>query len=136
MQVYGVDLARWWAERRWVALLELIDQLPHASRFMEAVANDPEQADAIAEARSGESEQEWSPRLAEFDLHARLQRDIIQALMGVQAAVIAAAGQKPPQQKPYPVPVTEIDRAVERANQRWAESIIDIFTPGRGARAN
>lgn len=133
MQVYGVDLARWWRDRRWRGLLELIDQLPQASRFMEAVANDPEQAEAIAKARSestGEGEK-WSPRLAEWDLHAHLQRDIIQALMGVQAAVIAASGNKPPQQESYPSPVTEIDRAVERANRAWAQSIIDIFTPGR-----
>lgn len=136
MQVYGVDLARWWQDRRYRGLLELIDQLPQASRYMEAVANDPEQARLIAEARSkgsGEGEA-WSPRLAEFDLHARLMRDQIQALMGVQAAVIAAAGAKPPKIDPYPVPVTEIDRAVERANRAWAQSIIDTFTPGRSQR--
>ena len=136
-----MDLARWWADRRWVALLELIDQLPQASRFMEAVANDPEQAALIIQAREqqerdGEQDEPWSPRLSEFGLMERLQRDTIQALMGVQAAIIAASGNKPPRQEPYPVPVTEVDRAVQRANKQWAQNIIDIFTPGRGAGTN
>lgn len=125
-----MDLARWWADRRWVALLELIDQLPQASRFMEAVVNDPEQADLIARSREGEAEVPWSPRFSEFGLLERLMRDAVMAIQGVQAAVIAAAGGKPPKVEPYPVPVTEIDRAVARANREWAESIMDIFTPG------
>ena len=125
-----MDLARWWQDRRWVALLELIDQLPQASRFMEAVVNDPEQADLIARSREGADEVPWSPRFSEFGLLERLMRDAVMAIQGVQAAVIAAAGGKPPKVEPYPVPVTEIDRAVERANRAWAESIMDIFTPG------
>ena len=138
MQVYGVDLARWWRARRWRALLDLIDQLPMASRFAEAVANDPEQARLIAlqRQRSGDDGAAWSPRLAEFDLHARLLRDVINGLLGVQSAVIAAAGAKPPKPEPYPVPVTEIDRAIERATEEWAESLISRLTPwaARGGR--
>lgn len=136
MQVYGVDLARWWRGRRWVALLELIDQLPAASRLNEAIMNDPESAELIARAQEQvpESEREqWAPPLREYDLHAQLLRDTVQALMGVQAAIVAAAGGNPGQVT-YPAPRTEIDRAVARINREWAESIIDIFTPGRGGQ--
>lgn len=130
-------MARWWRDRRWVALLDLIDQLPQASRFMEAVANDPEQAALIAEARSKDDDDEPSfLRLSEFGLTERLLRDAVLAIRGVQAAVIASASGKPARIEPYPMPRTEIARAVERANERWAQSIIDIFTPGRGAGTN
>jgi hypothetical protein len=136
LEVYGVDLALWWRARRFRPLLELVDQLPMASRLNEAVQNDPDQARLIAEARQNADPDEgepWSPRLAEFDLHAMLLRDVIQALSGVQAAVIAAAGGKPKPPPPYPAPVTEVDRAIARANRAWADSIINIFTPNRGA---
>lgn len=115
-------------------MLELIDQLPSASRLNEAIVNDPEAAEAIARERERVPEEErepWAPAVREYDLHAQLLRDTVQALMGVQAAVIASAGGKP-KQVTYPGPRTEIDRAVARINRKWAESIINIFTPGRG----
>lgn len=105
---------------------------------MEAVVNDPEQAALIAESRSKDDDdaEPWSPRLAEFGLTERLLRDAVLAIRGVQAAVIASASGKPARIEPYPMPRTEIARAVERANEQWAQSIIDIFTPGRGAGTN
>src|SRR5690625_2246227 len=89
----GVDLRQWWRERRFRALLDLIDQLPGASRLNEAIQNDPEQAEIIARhieeqkrkaAEAGEEQRSWSPRVAEFDLHASLLRDLIQATLGLQ----------------------------------------------------
>lgn len=133
-----MDLARWWRARRWRALLELIDQLPMASRYAEAIANDPQQARLVVEAqeKQGRSGESWKPRYAEFDVHARMLRDVIQAVMGVQAAVIAAAGNRPPPMESYPAPVTEIERAVQRATEEWADSLISRLTPwaSRGDR--
>lgn len=125
-----MDLGQWWAARRWVALLELIDQLPLASRLNEAIQNDPEQAELIARAREaapqGEA-QAWSPRFAEYDLHAHLLRDVIKALLGVQAAVVAQATGKAPTVPDYPRPLTEVDRAIGRAERRWAQNILANF---------
>ncbi|WP_152203636.1 hypothetical protein [Georgenia thermotolerans] len=132
LQVFGVDLARWWVDRRWKALLELIDQLPSASRFNEAVQNDPEQAELIALAREEAADQDtegeaWSPRVAEYDLHANLLRDLIQAVLGLQAATVAAQGGKPGQVMDYPTPKTEVDRAVARMNLAWAKNMAARF---------
>lgn len=122
-----MDLARWWRDRRWVGLLDLIDQLPAASRFNEAVLNNPEQAELIAN-RPGSGEK-WAPRVSEYDLHAVLQRETVQALMAVRAAVIASVGGNPGKTPEFPTPVTEVDRAVARAQEAWADRIIAAYTP-------
>ena len=126
-----MDLALWWRERRWKALLELIDQLPSANRLNEAIQNDPEQAELIAKqlAQQETGSARWSPRLAEFDLHAAMLREVIHALLGVQAAVVAAAGGKPGKMPVFPGPETEVDRAMERATKEWADNLIRIVTP-------
>lgn len=128
MQVYGVDLSRWWRERRWKALLELIDELPAASRFNEAVLNDREFAKEVVARETGDRP-EWSPRVSEFDLHATLLRDVIQVLQGVQAAVIAASGNKPPKIVPYPAPKTALEEVRQEALQEWADDLISRLTP-------
>ena len=125
-----MDLARWWADRRWKALLEMIDELPAASRFNEAVQNDPEQAELIALYREqhGDDEREpWRPRVREYDLHANLLRDAVQALIGLRAAVIASAGGKPGAVPEYPTPTTEVDKAAARLEKAWAQGVLTRF---------
>lgn len=132
----GVDLRQWWRERRFRALLDLIDQLPAASRLNEAIQNDPEQAEIIARhieeqkrkaAEAGEEQRPWSPRVAEFDLHASLLRDLIQATLGLRAAVIASAGGKPGTVPDYPAPITEVDKATARLERAWAQGVLERF---------
>lgn len=130
-----MDLGEWWRNRRWRGLLELIDQLPSASRYYEAVMNDPEQAELLAKLRSersesGAEEEPWSPGISEYDLHAHLQRDIIQALISVRQAVIASAGGKPGKSPEYPVPVTEVDRVMARLETAWANDLLAKFGYG------
>lgn len=109
-----MDLAVWWRARRWRALLELIDQLPDASRLREAIYNDPEQARLIALSREYSSPEEeddeeqqqlWSPKFSEFTLTALLLREIVHN-------TAAAAGAK----RPFyiPAPLTEVDRQLEQ----------------------
>ena len=131
----GTDLRSWWRERRFRALLDLIDQLPAASRLNEAIQNDPEQAEIIAlhieeqkqKAEAADEQKPWSPRVAEYDLHANLLRDLIQATLGLRAAVIASAGGKPGQTPDYPTPVTEVDRATARLERAWARGVLEQF---------
>jgi hypothetical protein len=125
MEVYGVDLAEWYAAGRWVALLDLIDGLPTASRLNEAIVNDPEAAAAIA--NMPKSSEEWSPRVSEFDLNAHLLREILHAVKSNGQISIAAAGGKPGELKPFPVPVTEVERAIEAIERQWAESFVGQF---------
>lgn len=125
-----MDLAEWVAAKRWVALLELIDNLPTACRLNEAIANDPEAAAELAAARL-DSEQEsadpWSPRVSEFDLTATMLREILHAIKALKQVSIAAAGGKPGEEKPFPAPFTEIDRAIKAAERSWAEAFVGQF---------
>lgn len=114
-----MDLAAWWQARRWRALLELIEQLPQASRFQEAWQNDPDQARLIALRReyseSGEGPPEpWAPRLADYTLTVMLLREIVQN-------TAAAAGAKKPAY--IPGPRTEVDRQVELIRLEHAYSV-------------
>lgn len=127
-----MDLAAWWRSRRWLALLELIDQLPSSSRFNEAVLNNPAQAELIIN-RPG-SGAKWSPRVAEWDLHAIQMREVIHGLQSVRRAVILAAGGTPGSDEEFSAPVTAVDRAlaiaeraaVDRMLTRWGFDPTDL----------
>jgi len=120
-----VDLADWYAAGRWVALLELIDNLPTACRLNEAIANDPEAAAQLAAVPP--SADPWAPRVSEFDLQATILREILHALKGLKQVSIAAAGGKPGEEAPFPAPYTEIDRAIKAAERSWAEAFVGKF---------
>lgn len=124
-EVYGIDLAEWYAAGRWVGLLEYIDGLPAACRFNEAIANDPELARELA--RAPKPEGEWAPRVAEFDLKAHMLREIITELKQIKQAGIAQTGNKPGPEKPFPMPRTEIDRAIEAAEREWTVDFVAQF---------
>lgn len=124
-----MDLAEWYAAGRWVGLLELIDNLPTACRLNEAIANDPEAAATLAELRlnAPDDADPWSPKISEFDLTATMLREILHAIKGLRQVSIAAAGGKPGEEKPFPAPFTEIDRAIAAAERGWAEAFVGRF---------
>lgn len=124
-----MDLAEWYSAGRWVGLLELIDNLPSACRLNEAVVNDPEAARDLAALSMDRPEgaDPWSPRVSEYDLHATIQREILHAIKGLAAITVAAAGSKPGEQKPFPAPITEIDRAMEAMSRTWTEEFVQQF---------
>lgn len=133
MQVYGVDLSAWWASRRWRSLLELIEELPPASRLNEAILNDPEQAARIAQLP--ESTEEWSPKVRDYDLTATLLREIRELLVSIYyTSHLSATGKPARNVKPLPTPVTEVNRARARDAADWADSIIARATPQYAGR--
>lgn len=128
---YQVDLAVWWRARRWKALLGLVDQLPEASRFRESLLNDPDFAEAYV-AQEGQDDgaaPEWAPRVSEFDLHATLLRDVIQAIYQLTAITVGVNTGKSPKIPPYPMPQTAIDGARRKQLQEWASDLISKLTP-------
>ncbi|KUM34533.1 hypothetical protein AR689_10340 [Arthrobacter sp. EpRS71] len=125
MSVYGVDLAEWYANGRWVALLDFIDGLPSACRLNEAIVNDKEYAAHIASQPKPKGE--WAPRVSEFDLNAHLLREILHAVKSLRQTSIAVAGGKPSDEAPFPGPRTEIDRALADLDRQWTEDFIGQF---------
>lgn len=120
-----MDLAEWYAAGRWVGLLELIEGLPTASRLNEAIVNDPEAAAVIA--NMPKSSNEWSPRVSEFNLTVQVLREILHAVKSNGQIAIASAGGKPGELKPFPAPVTEVERAIAAVERQWAESFVGQF---------
>ncbi|MFM9430065.1 hypothetical protein [Arthrobacter sp. MP_2.3] len=124
-----MDLAEWYAGKRWVGLLELIDNLPRAGRLNEAIANDPEMAAHLAELRLSRSDDAdpWTPLVSEFDLHATMTQSLITEVKALRHALLSVNAIKPGEEKPFPSPRTEIDRAVESAERSWAVALAGQF---------
>ena len=125
MSEYRVDLAEWYAAGRWVALLDYIDGLPSACRLNEAIVNDPEAAAEIAALPRPENE--WAPSISEYDLTAHLLREILHSIKSLRQVSVAAAGGRPGEEKPFPAPRTEVERAIAALERQWAETFVGQF---------
>lgn len=127
-------LSEWWRQRRWVALLELILELPNASRFYEARYNDPEFAREVAawereQAEKGVPKPEWTPAARDWDLNAQLLREIREAVVSVRDTAVRIAGKTPKRIKPIPSPRTALDKAREDLSRAGQMEIIELFAP-------
>lgn len=144
MQDIGVDLAVWWKARRWVALLELLDQMPRTARWRAAMANDPEFARewlAREQESGGDDEPPWSPPLTEWDTKAELAaeardllQDVVKLLVGIRHGVPTVQVERlksPPKLggKPFPRPVTAIEQAREEAAREAGRQVLAWFFP-------
>jgi len=138
-----VDLAVWFRARRWVALLELIGQLPQSSRLNEVQLDDPEFAAEIAAAerraeQSG-STREWRPKIRDWDLHAQLLREIREAVIAVRSGLYETTylpvgdgklrALRAPRTEVLPGPETEADRVKARLSRQSQLEIIALFAP-------
>ena len=99
--------------------------LPSACRLNEAIANDKEYADYLASLP--QSDTEWAPRVSEFDLGAHISREILHTLKSIKQVLVATGGGSPSEEKPFPGPRTEIERAIADADRQWAESFVAQF---------
>lgn len=119
-----------------MALLDLIDMLPGASRYHEAVSLDPEAAELLAELPEPDSEGEgekWAPRMADWNLNAQQNAQIIDLLKSLRTVLITANSEKgssAPPEEPHPVPRTELERV--RARRRRRQEVADIAQFGFG----
>ncbi|QIS16595.1 hypothetical protein [Nocardia arthritidis] len=82
-----------------------------------------------AAAADGTAPSEDAPTPDGYTMDTYLLLGIIDALQGVQAAVIAAAGADPPAIKPMPRPVTALDTVREELRLRSMQHLIDEFLP-------
>ncbi|MFC9994575.1 hypothetical protein [Nocardia sp. NPDC127526] len=86
-----------------------------------------EQAEAQLESYE-EPETSSGPTPEGYTIDTYLLLSIIDALQGVQAAVIAAAGGDPPRITPMPRPVTAADQVRDEYRDRSMQKLIDQFT--------
>ncbi|GAA0200767.1 hypothetical protein [Glutamicibacter creatinolyticus] len=114
---------------RYVDLLELIDQLPQACRFNEAVAQDEEAAEIILdmEEQSDEEKEPWAPRLSEFSLTNALLVSLINEIKSLRMSGQSLAGVKPKKEEPFPGPRTALEAARLRRDIEDAIQIACLF---------
>lgn len=97
---FGADLGVFLYQRRWRALLELIEMLPHASLLWEARLNDPVEAELILdqmEAQEDEDGKQSAHEVAirEHDRHSVQLEDLKDLLGNLINTVRGVAGSKP-----------------------------------------
>lgn len=119
----------WLARRRYRGLVQLIHQLPAASRLNEAVQNDPEEARRIAQGvfdLGDEAQQTWSPPLREYDLVATLLRDVRNAISDMHESLVKSNGGKG-KIPHFPGPETEVQRALRNIEQEWSSGVLGRY---------
>lgn len=122
-----LDLATEWRGRRWRRLLNIIDHLPRDSYMHEAMADD----EALAEHLLAREPAEQPPvrRWSEYGVQVELLTAIFDRLGEVPNAIAAANGAKPRKLKPYPRPVTAIERVRERKAEQKHRSVVSRVLP-------
>ncbi len=128
-QVYGVDMAVLFKERRYVHLLALIEGLPTASRYTKALFDDDEMAERILDSGQGEASGDYHPPLSEWTPELAALTEISDKLSAIQQTQIGVAGGKAKSPKPSPRPETALDRAKERRVHEAQQRILSIFSP-------
>lgn len=132
-EVYGVSLAVLIAERRLVELAELLGQLPQASRFWAAMSDDDDYAERIAEGEQfadGDEPPSWAPAYRDYTALYQLVTKVHEAIDVVSYNVAASGGIKPKKPKPFPRPVTAIERARSKADRDMANGLLAKFGLG------
>lgn len=122
--------------------MTLIGQLPPTSQFNAARAMDPDLARAVLTQDTGDDDDPWTPPLTEWSTSTALAaetRDLLMDAVKLLAA-IRASGIPTVQQerlrpapkaggKPFPRPVTAIDRARENVARDAAQQVLAWFFP-------
>ncbi len=156
MQVYGVDLPVWLSQRRYRAVLELIDGLPSASRLREAIFNDPVEAERILANRRRDRDREfkaslfiqgdvpavddepddvvpdpvWRPRMSEWDVTAVQLASLDARLQQVTNTIASAnAGKQQGSVSPFPAPRTLVDVLDDSEYVAGYRDALAVFSP-------
>lgn len=134
-------MAEWWIGGRWKGLLELIDGLPEASRFRQAMALDREVAAQVLEARrQSEDLEEWAPPLSEWTTQVTLLAEIRDLLPDVVQAILSTAPRKPgtpaPRftRAPFPRPRTALDEVEQERSIQVGRVLLSMFFSSEGGQ--
>ncbi len=132
LRALGVDVLDLWRGRISVdEISNLIDHLPRTSAFQDALAHDEEYA-ALA---AGTDSKPTPPRLTEFGPEIELLAALYDRVGELIGTVVQVAGGKGHHHaRPYPRPVTAIDRARAARRAAGAEDLLNQLLPNRPRR--
>lgn len=104
-------------------MTNLLDRLPVASAYRQAVLDDPEVAEELA-ARPDRDGPPASPALAEWTPEVAALTHLGDLLLLLHSDLVALAGHKPPQVKPQLRPRTGVDVARARKERQEHDSLV------------
>lgn len=120
-----MDLRAWMADRsRWGDLLDLINQLPGATRFQAALLDHPQAAEQILAAQDEQATR--APSVAEWSVDVAINAGVYDRL-GVLIDLISSAFGDRSTSTPMARPYTLVDRLREAARLQAAEELIALF---------
>lgn len=105
-------------------MLRLIHQLPQASRFHAAVANDPEHVEAVIKAQGGQ-QQAYRPPLAEWDSAHEMLAMISDKLELLANITLRANGASPDKPSITPRPKTAFADVEQRIKVEKHEALVE-----------
>lgn len=126
-RVYQLDLGTEWRARRWRKLLNMIDGLPRASAFVEALTSDEQWAAAVL--ANPPAETPPSRRMADWSAELEMLTNLYDAMRENTRAVVASVGGKPGKVQPAPRPTTALERARTQHRLRKHRSVVARMLP-------
>lgn len=113
------------------AILDFLEHLPSTSAYHSAVADDEDLAREILDGGEGGDQAPRPPRLSEFGPEVQALAEIRDVLASLLAVTVKANGGKPSKAKPYPRPVTALQRVKRRARMVAHSDLVRRVLPGR-----
>lgn len=110
---------------RWAFALNLVDHLPRTSAYSQAVSQDDELAEDVADHASARRQvalTEWSPEVEALAV-------VVDRLADVANTIIGVAGGHPSRVPRYPRPVTAFDRVRARRLREAAKDLESKLFP-------
>lgn len=124
------DLGALWRARRWTLLLDILDRLPAHSQYAAAVSMDEDHAQMMAESLAARRESDddataSGPSLTTWTPEVAMLTNILDAVRGVQHAVVAVQAGKnaPPAPDPAQRPVTPLEKAMRRVEYQRRKAV-------------
>jgi hypothetical protein len=118
LERYSVDLAAEFHGRRWRRLLNLIDNLPRNSAYVQAMVEDDDYADAVVAHEKPHERPKPRRYMAEWSVEVELLSSVLDRLGElISVSMVAAGAKKAPKVAPAPRPMTAFERA--RSKRRW-----------------
>lgn len=110
------------------AILDYIEHLPSTSAYAAAVADDEELAEQYADT---DLPPPGPPRLTEWSPEVQVMAEVRDLLAAAVAVLVKANGGTPRKTKPYPRPVTALQRVRRRVRHLRHNELVKRVLPGR-----
>ena len=111
-------------------ILDFLEHLPSTSAYHAALAEDEDLAKELLDTPEQKPK---APRLTEFGPEVQVMAEVRDLLAAVLTVLIKANGGKPQRPKPYPRPVTALQRMRERMRYSRHRDLVRRVLPGRSS---